>query len=112
MSPKTYNVDALIEELELDKEDIVELLGDFNDFLKSSLPELEAAINSGDIAQTRSVSHSIKGSAGNLRVQDVFEIAKQMQDAADANKAEELKDLMTKMTDASNAFFEEAKELS
>jgi hypothetical protein len=32
--PKTYDVNALIEELELDQEDIDELISDFKEFLK------------------------------------------------------------------------------
>lgn len=43
--PKTYDAAALIEELELDQEDIVELLTDFREFLLETLPQLEAAIN-------------------------------------------------------------------
>jgi two-component system, sensor histidine kinase and response regulator len=109
--PNTFDINALIEELELDKEDIVELMDDFKDFITTALPNLENAINSGDTGEVRSVAHSIKGSAGNLRINFVYETAKTMQDAADAGEGDKLKELLPTIKTQIEEFIEESKDL-
>jgi HPt (histidine-containing phosphotransfer) domain-containing protein len=109
--PKTYDATALIEELELDQEDIVELLTDFREFLVETLPQLEAAINSENITDSRSIAHSVKGSAGNLRVNAVYETAKQMQDVADENDVAQLKKLWPLLKKHSDDFLAESENI-
>jgi two-component system, sensor histidine kinase and response regulator len=87
---KTFDIQAMISELELDREDVVELLQDFRTFLVETLPNLETAISSGDLKISRSLSHSIKGSAGNMRVNEVYQTALKMQDTADAGDIADL----------------------
>lgn len=109
--PRTYNVDALIEELELDQEDIVELLTDFREFIEETVPQLEAALASDDLDQSRSLAHSIKGSAGNLRVQEVYGTSKEMQDLADAKDMAGLKALMPKLKAEVEDFMQESADI-
>jgi HPt (histidine-containing phosphotransfer) domain-containing protein len=109
--PKTYDADALIEELELDKEDIEELMTDFKEFIIAELPELESAIEAGNCSEARSHAHSIKGSAGNLRINFVYETAKVMQDLADASDADKLKELLPELKKQIEEFLEELKDL-
>ncbi len=109
--PKTYDADALIEELELDKEDIVELMTDFKEFIIETLPQLETAIETGNCSEARSHAHSIKGSAGNLRINFVYESAKAMQDLADAADADKLKELLPELKSQVEDFLEELKDL-
>ena len=109
--PKTYDIDALIEELELDKEDIVELMDDFKEFIATAIPELEEAIRLSDCNAARSVSHSIKGSAGNLRINFVYETSKIMQDAADSNDIDKLKELLPTIKSQVEEFVAESAEI-
>ena len=110
--PNTFDVDAIIEELELDREDIVELLTDFREFLEGTMPKLEAALAGGDLSESRSLSHSIKGSAGNLRVNAVYITAKSMKDVADAGDLEQLKTLFIQLQGEVEAFLEESQTFS
>ena len=51
------------------------------------LQNLQEAINSKDFASMKLYSHSIKGSAGNLRFNEIYEMAKEMElSAADSKK--------------------------
>lgn len=109
--PTTFDIDALIKELELDKEDIVELIEDFREYLPPAIKELEDAIAQGDLQASRSAAHSIKGSAGNLRVQAVYECAKKMQDEADAGNSDALAPLLEQIKKDADAFMQESSEL-
>ena len=109
--PKTFDVDALISELELDHEDIVELFDDFKEFIQEAMPELKTSIESADMTKSRSQSHSIKGSAGNLRINVVYNIAKEMQDQAEANDAAGLSANYAKLEVAVAEFLEDLKNL-
>lgn len=61
----------------------------------------------GDLKESRSVSHSIKGSAGNLRVNEVYRIAKAMQDEADNENLDQLKVLVVELRKHSDEFLAE-----
>lgn len=105
--PETFDIDALKNELELDQEDVVELFDDFKGFIKEAMPKLKAVIESSDMAQSRTLSHSIKGSAGNLRIQEVYAISKQMQENAEASDEESLRANLIKLESAVAEFLEE-----
>jgi len=109
--PKTFDVDALISELELDQEDIVELFDDFKEFIEETMPELKKSIESSDMGKARSQSHSIKGSAGNLRINEVYEISKRMQDEAENSDSSGLEADYVKLEAAVAEFLEELTSL-
>lgn len=90
--PKQTNVKVQIDEAKLNEvigrvkaefgfdDDIVkELLNDFFESTKLQLNELEQAINNSDAEQITQISHSIKGAAGNLRMDDIFELSKKLE---------------------------------
>ena len=54
------------------------LIGSFLEESESILDNLQAAIASKDYATIRSTAHSIKGSAGNLRFNELANIAKEL----------------------------------
>lgn len=110
--PITYDIDALIEELELDREDVNELLVDFREFLEETMVDLESKVNGEELVEARALAHSLKGSAGNLRVNQIYGTAKAMQDVADAGNAAELKSLMVVLKQQSIDFLEESKDLA
>ena len=109
--PKTFDLDALMSELELDREDVVELFDDFKGFITETLPELKAVIEAGDFAKSRTLSHSIKGSAGNLRIQEVYALSKQMQEDSENSNQQALNDNLAKLEPAVVEFLEELKTL-
>jgi len=57
-------------------------------FLEESVPTLEAldkAITAKDLSSIASYAHSIKGTAGNLRFNEIYEMAKEMERSAKEN---------------------------
>ena len=109
--PKTYDLQALVTELELDQADIVELMLEFRTFLSDTIPQLEKSISAGDLPSSRSLSHSIKGSAGNMRVQAVYQTALKMQAAADVTDWATLKTLFVQLKTESQEFLAESANL-
>jgi HPt (histidine-containing phosphotransfer) domain-containing protein len=105
--PKTFDIDALKNELELDQEDVVELFDDFKSFIEETMPKLKAVVETNDMAQSRALSHSIKGSAGNLRIQEVYALSKQMQANSEASDGENLKVNFGKLETAVSEFLQE-----
>jgi len=50
------------------------------------IAQLEAAIANKNYNEISSVAHSIKGSSGNLKFNEIYELAKEMELSAKANK--------------------------
>lgn len=62
------------------------LIGSFLDESESIMNNLEEAIQKKDFTQIKAHAHSIKGSAGNLRFDDIYEMAKELElSAGDEN---------------------------
>lgn len=109
--PKTYDIQALLSELGLDQADILEILKEFRGFLEGALPKLENAMLAGNLPEARSLSHTIKGSAGNMRVQAVYQTAYKMQAAADAGDWATLKLLFAQLKGEAQEFLAETTNL-
>jgi HPt (histidine-containing phosphotransfer) domain-containing protein len=73
------NMKAMAEDLEIDFGEFMYLLEYFVERSGSDLKRLESAVKSGDTMEVVTVSHSIKGSAGNLGLMNIFEIAKEIE---------------------------------
>ena len=67
------------EELGIPEDMYNELLNDFTAQAEDVLSQLEAAIEAKDFQQIMERSHFIKGSAGNLRIQELYTIAKEIE---------------------------------
>ncbi|MCK4875057.1 MAG: Hpt domain-containing protein [Sulfurimonas sp.] len=65
------------------------LIGSFLEESVSILDALKGSIDAKDYEQIKSNAHAIKGSAGNLRFDEVYEMAKEMELSA-SSKNEEL----------------------
>lgn len=63
------------------------LIGSFLEESSAIMNTLEESISSMDYSQIKSKAHTIKGSSGNLRFSEIYEMAKEMEFAAsDSNK--------------------------
>jgi HPt (histidine-containing phosphotransfer) domain-containing protein len=58
------------------------LVGSFLEESVGIMEKLTEAINSKDYANIKTQAHAIKGSAGNLRFNEIYEMAKEMEFAA------------------------------
>jgi len=64
------------------------LIGSFLEETQSILTNLEVAITNSDLEVIKSTAHSIKGSAGNLRLTEIYDMSKEMELAAADNSSE------------------------
>ena len=70
------NVKKLSENLGLDEDEFLELVELFVKTAASNLTNLEKALETGNAENVANASHSLKGAAGNLGFQEIYEHAK------------------------------------
>ncbi len=88
------DIKELAENLELDLEEFNEIFEIYMETTSSDLQELKAALRDGDAERAHEKSHSIKGSSGNMGLDELYEIAKQIDDCARVNSLNGLEDLV------------------
>jgi len=79
-----YRIDLqkIAEGLDFDLEDVEMLIEVFLESAKENLQILKVAINSGDMEATFKSAHAIKGSAANLTLNEISDIAKEIEQNA------------------------------
>ncbi len=82
------DADKLEEELMLSHDEIIMLLGLFIKKMTKLIPELQNAIKKRDFKTVALSAHSIKGSSGNFRIEELQNSASEMQKMAKAENAE------------------------
>ena len=73
------NTKKLQEELELSKDELLMLLKLFLNKMNEVIPELKNAITCQNYTQIAHLAHTIKGSSGNFRIQELQELASQIE---------------------------------
>jgi len=82
----TLNYDDIAAQIGLKAKHIPMLIGIFLEESGEIMPVLKNALDVKNFAEIQSRAHSIKGSAGNLRFKEVYEMAKEMElNAQDSN---------------------------
>jgi HPt (histidine-containing phosphotransfer) domain-containing protein len=80
------NYDDMAAKIGLKPKHMPMLIGSFLEESGPIVSNIEEAISSGNFANLKLYSHSIKGSAGNLKFNEIYEMAKEMEfAAADSN---------------------------
>ena len=80
------NFDDMAAKIGLKPKHMPMLIGSFLEESGPIISNIEAAIASSDFANLKLYAHSIKGSAGNLKFNEIYEMAKEMEFAgAEAN---------------------------
>lgn len=82
------NRDALARKLGFTRQDIDLLLTMFEKNARKSLHEMEEAVKRNDMEAISYAAHSIKGIAGNLKIDAVFVLAQKVDTAAKAGRDE------------------------
>jgi histidine phosphotransfer protein HptB len=70
------NVKELSENLGLEKDELLDLVKLFVKTSAYNVTDLAKALETGDAEEVVKASHSLKGAAGNLRFQEIYECAK------------------------------------
>ena len=81
------NFDEMAAAIGLKPKHMPMLIGSFLEEAGPILTAIETAIESGDYAEIKLRAHSIKGSAGNLKFNEVYEMAKEMEFAGGESNA-------------------------
>jgi HPt (histidine-containing phosphotransfer) domain-containing protein len=76
------NIQKLAEQLEFDVEDVHELLEMFIDSAIDSIEDIKQSFANQDITGIRNGAHAIKGSAGNLLLNEVYLVAQRLEKSA------------------------------
>lgn len=76
------DLQKIADELEFDLEDVEMLLGVFIESAEDSLASLNVAVENNDYDTIFKEAHAIKGSAGNLTLNTIFELAKVLENEA------------------------------
>jgi len=77
------NFDEMAEAIGLKPKHMPMLIGSFLEESVGIMDSLNSAINSNDFAAIKTHAHSIKGSAGNLKFNEIYEMAKEMEAKAE-----------------------------
>jgi len=83
----SYNLDLekIAKELDFDLEDVEMLLEVYLDTAQDSLAELKKAIEENNLESMFASSHAIKGSASNIKLDKVSELARYIENNARSN---------------------------
>ena len=101
------DLNELTERLGLDVEDIRELLELYVETTTSDLAQLKGAIETKDAELAHAKAHSIKGASGNLGLDEMYELAKEIDDPARANSLDGLKNIVQVLQETFNSLVEE-----
>jgi len=95
------NYDEMAKSIGLKPKHIPLLLSSFLEESEAILPKLKISIENNSYEEIREAAHSIKGSAGNMRFNEIYEMAKEMElSAADANGSFEYTEYLEAITTA------------
>ena len=70
---------GLAADIGLDEEEVLELVELFFETSMSELEKLKKAMNQNDAETVVETAHSIKGAAGNMRFEEIYELASQIE---------------------------------
>ena len=91
------DMNQLAQKMDIDKEDAELLMEMFMQSANENMHNLYQAIESGDFDTIRSEAHSIKGSAANLTLQEIYETAKEIESAASFKKEIDYRSLYNRL---------------
>jgi len=87
-------ITKLADNLGLDADDFVELFELYMQTTACDLKELRAGLKAGDAEQVHKKAHSIKGSSGNLGLDELYRLARDIDDRARVGSLDGLEDLL------------------
>ena len=85
-----------------------ELIQDFIDQVEASIGKLDKALETDNFDEIMQIGHFIKGAAGNLRLEEIQNITKDIEDSARTNKD---KKIIEESTTRLKTVFKELKEI-
>lgn len=93
------NIDNLVRETGLDKEDAREILEDYIKAMPDLFSGISEAIDNRDFNKLAKVTHELKGSSGTLRIVSIYELAIKLEEAAKKQELDECISLFIQIKD-------------
>jgi len=83
------NIDTFVSITGFSKEDAKELFIEYMKYLPGILEDTKNSILNNDFGALRNLSHKLKGSSGNLRINSIYELAVKLEEVAIKQKKED-----------------------
>ncbi len=99
----------LAEQLEMDETDFMELIDLFVDTTRRDIAGIRAALSAGDAVGAASGAHSIKGASGNLGLDELFVMAREMEMLAKKGSLDDFEDRIRAVETRVNALYSSAR---
>lgn len=96
------NIDYLVEDTGLNKDDAKEILEDYIKCLPDLFSGIKNAIDNKDFNKLASLTHELKGSTGTLRIVSIYELAIKLEEAAKKEKIDQCVRLFMQIKDLCN----------
>ena len=90
-------LDLIKGDLGIETEDAKDLLSDFGTELSNQIQDLITSIMKNDLDLSAEIAHSIKGAAGNLRINKIYDISKEIEVCAKEHDITTIQRLITEM---------------
>mgnify|MGYP001095462449 CR=1 FL=1 len=90
-------LDLIKGDLGIETEDAKDLLSDFGTELSNQIQDLITSIMKNDLELSAEIAHSIKGAAGNLRINKIYDISKEIEVCAKEHDNTAIQRLITEM---------------
>ncbi len=98
-----YDINKVSEDLHVRAEILEKLLKSFSGTLSEKIAQLDALVPQNDTEKVRAIMHEVKGTSGNLRLNDIYKTADTMHLAVKAEAPQE------KILEYFNAFKKESQ---
>lgn len=88
------SIALFMKETGIDQSDATELFEQYTQTIPSILDQIDQAYFNGELEEIRRLSHQLKGSSGNLRVHEIYELSAALEVAAGEKKMVKCKELI------------------
>jgi len=95
----TLSKQSLIDKFGFDEDDIVMLFSVFLKSAKDNLDKLDTAIQNNDYDAIYMSAHNLKGSSGNMLLNEAYELSKEIEEASRNKKEIDYQSLFEKMNE-------------
>lgn len=104
-----YNIDELIEEMEVSHEDIWELYKTYFLEMRENINDITKCLKSNEFKKMERILHNIKGVSVSLNILDVYEAASIFNEKIKKEVPEKYEEYINKLTQLVNGAEEEVK---
>ncbi|MFP4460058.1 MAG: response regulator [Candidatus Zixiibacteriota bacterium] len=106
-----FNCDKFLSRIGGDLNLFSELMEKFNIHAPQIINQLDEAIDKKSLEEIRQIAHTLKGTAGNFSADEIYNLAKQMEKAAENNNYKMIVELHKKLPELLNEYINEVEKI-